>query len=107
MAGGQRLAWYPRVSPDGRRIAYAEDDGRNTAMTVVRNLTTGQTRRMRRNGVGSLAWVNNSTIVTTQPDFTDPYTLYSDLYYQLADGEQAEFCKGRARHARAVASSHS
>ena len=88
VAGGQRLAWYPRVSPDGRRIAYAEDDGRNTAMTVVRDLTTGQTRRMRRNGVGPLAWVNNSTIVTTQPDFTDPYTLYSDLYYQLADGEQ-------------------
>lgn len=88
VAGGERVAWYPRVSPDGKRIAYAEEDGRHTAMTVVLDLATGERRRTRRNGIGLLAWANNSTIVTTQPEFSDPYTLYSDLYYQHADGQQ-------------------
>ena len=88
VAGGERVAWYPRISPDGTRIAYAEENGRNTSMTVVVDLESGATARIRRNAVGLLAWANNSTIVTTQFEFIDPYTIYSDLYYQTDDAQQ-------------------
>jgi hypothetical protein len=44
--------------------------------------------RIRRNSLAPIAWANATTIVTTQPDFTDPYTIYSDLYFQRLSGDK-------------------
>jgi hypothetical protein len=93
IAGGERYAWYPRVSPDGLRLAYAADDGRSTASTVVIDLASGRSARTRRNSLAPLAWVNNHTVATTQPELSDPYSIYTDLYYQRA-GQQQRLTRG-------------
>ena len=40
IAGGERNAFFPRISPDGQKLAYVEEDGRNTSSTVVLDLST-------------------------------------------------------------------
>ncbi|HET9441551.1 MAG TPA: hypothetical protein VFO52_15350 [Longimicrobiales bacterium] len=88
IAGGERYAWYPRVSPDGRRLAFVQEDGRRVSNTVVLDLTTRRAKRIRRNSLAPVAWANNTTLVTTQPELIDPYTIYSDLYFQRDGGQQ-------------------
>ncbi len=88
VAGGERYAFHPRISPDGTRLAYVEENGRESRSTVVMHLATGETSRTRRNSLTPIAWLNHTTLVSTQIEYTDPYTIYSDIYYQLGGSEQ-------------------
>lgn len=83
IAGGSRHVLHPRISPDGSRLAYVEEDGRNVSNTVVVDLATGAAERSRRNGLAPAAWASGQTLITTQYELVDPYTIYSDLYTQI------------------------
>lgn len=88
VAGGERNVYHPRISPDGKRLAYVEENGRATSATVVLDLATGSAERTRRNGLAPAAWANNHTLLTTQYDRVDPYTIHSDIYTQVNGGQQ-------------------
>ena len=70
----------PRVSPDGRRVAYVRDDGKGTS--VLRVLDAATERRLaahRVNGGVDYDWLGD-TLVVTQLDFTSRWRIRSDLY---------------------------
>ena len=70
----------PRVSPDGRRVAYVRDDGKGTSMLRVLDAATGRPLAAHRvNGGVDYDWLGD-TLVVTQLDFTSPWRIRSDLY---------------------------
>src|SRR2546426_11309862 len=70
----------PRVSPDGRRVAYVRDDGKGTSMLRVLDAATGHPLAAHRvNGGVDYDWLGD-TLVVTQLDFTSPWRIRSDLY---------------------------
>ena len=82
-----RYALYPRVSRDGARLAYAEENGRETVSTRVLDLASGEDTRKRRNGLGPVAWLPDGSYITAQFELLNPYELYSDLYHVRRDAE--------------------
>ncbi|HEY6854341.1 MAG TPA: hypothetical protein VI139_08835, partial [Gemmatimonadales bacterium] len=76
----------PQASPDGRRVAYVQDDGKGGRAVVIADAATW--RPLRRHGVTSLAsaaWLGD-TLVVSQIDFTSRWKLRSDLYRWTPDG---------------------
>ena len=70
----------PRVSPDGRRVAYVRDDGKGTSMLRVLDAATGRPLAAHRvNGGVDYDWLGD-TLVVTQLDFTSRWRIRSDLY---------------------------
>lgn len=70
----------PRVSPDGRRVAYVRDDGKGASelrVIDVASLRTLATHHV--NGGVDYDWVAD-TLVLAQLDFTSRWRLRSDLY---------------------------
>jgi hypothetical protein len=70
-----------------------EENGRDVRHTVVVDLTSREVTRTRRNSMTPIAWLNVHRLVTTQHELIDPYTAYSDIYYQLA-GDQKRITHG-------------
>ena len=88
-----RYALYPRVSPTGSRLSYAEEIGRDVTMTRVIELPSGRTLwRERRNGRAPAPFADDNTLLTSQYEFADPYALRSDLYV-FRDGEQTRLTR--------------
>jgi len=70
----------PRVSPDGRRVAYVRDDGKGTSvLRVVDAATERPVVAHRVNGGVDYDWLGD-TLVVTQLDFTSRWRIRSDLY---------------------------
>jgi len=70
----------PRVSPDGRRVAYVRDDGKGASVLRVLDAATERTLAARRvNGGVDYDWLGD-TLVVTQLDFTSRWRIRSDLY---------------------------
>lgn len=70
----------PRVSPDGRRVAYVRDDGKGAAELRVldaRTLRPVATHRV--NGGVDYGWLGD-TLLVVQLDFTSRWRIRSDLY---------------------------
>ncbi|MGQ0814731.1 MAG: hypothetical protein ACT4O1_09740 [Gemmatimonadota bacterium] len=89
-----RWALHARVAPDNRRFAYAEEDGRTTISTRIVDPSAGSDERVRRNGLGTVAWLpDNASFVTAQFDFDGPYDLRSDLYL-VRSGKEQRLTKG-------------
>jgi hypothetical protein len=83
-----RWAIHPRVSPDGLRLAFAAEDGRNTGLTRVLDLRTLRVvAEHRRNGLGGLSWTPEGRLVLSQFELDGPYHLLRDLY-RVGPGEQ-------------------
>lgn len=86
LVGGLRQAPGPRVSPDGRRIAYLHDDGRASPELRIVDVDGWQTVRAH-SATGSVTydWLGD-TLVVAQLDFTTRRQIRSDLYSWLPDG---------------------
>ena len=85
-----RIALFPRISPDGTRLAYAADDGREDAATRVIALDDGRrSNTWRRNGTGAHAWLpDGSGVILSQFEFNGPYRLLQDLWVVGERGEE-------------------
>ncbi len=83
---GRRRALWPRVSPDGRVLAYALSDGRSDSGIQWVDLETGEERRwIRTNGLATLTWAPEG-LIFAQLDYQDPYRIRSDLYVVSREG---------------------
>jgi hypothetical protein len=86
IARGLRAGPRPRVSPDGRLLAYVRADGRSEAALVVRDIASGRTIATHRvNGDAAPAW-RGDTLYVGQLDFTSPTTIRTALYRWLTGG---------------------
>ncbi len=80
IARGLRVEPHPRVSPDGRLLAYVQADGRSDLRLVVREIASGRTVATHRvNGDVAPAW-RGDTLYVGQLEFTSPVTIRSALY---------------------------
>jgi Tol biopolymer transport system component len=92
---GERVALYPRVSPDGTRLAYGRADGRSDAQVrVAAPDATGGDELSRTNGVATFDWTPDGAIVLAQLELQDPYRLYDDLYRVEANGATRRLTRG-------------
>jgi len=70
----------PRVSPDGRRMAYVREDGKGASELRVLDAATFRTLATHQvNGGVDYDWVGD-TLVVAQLDFTSRWRVRSDLY---------------------------
>ncbi|WP_420129422.1 hypothetical protein [Longimicrobium sp.] len=76
-----RVTQFPRWSPDGTRLAFAQATGRDDPATRILH-TDGRIETIAaRKTVGPLAWLpDGSALVTSQLDLVDPHRIFSDLY---------------------------
>ncbi|MCI0433632.1 MAG: hypothetical protein L0271_08275 [Gemmatimonadetes bacterium] len=76
-----RWAVYPRWSPDGRRIAYAAEDGASVTATRIIDAADGQVLESHRsNGLGVQAWhPDGRSLVRSQFEYDGPYHILRDL----------------------------
>ncbi|MFN2570831.1 MAG: hypothetical protein ABR537_04340, partial [Gemmatimonadales bacterium] len=80
IAGRLRSEPVPRISPDGRALAYVFDDGRGARRLRVVDPQSGAVLRSHRvTGQVSYDWLGDSLIVA-QLDYTGRWTLRSDLW---------------------------
>lgn len=92
---GARQALYPRVSPDGRRLAFALADGRSDAHLRLLDLDDVAERRLARtNGLSSFSWTPDGGVIFAQFELADRYRLYSDLYRADARGRVTRLTRG-------------
>ena len=76
----------PEASPDGRRVAFVQDDGKGARAIVIADAATW--RPLRRHNINSLAsgdWLGD-TLIVSQVDFTSRWRIRSDLYRWTPDG---------------------
>ncbi|MGH7752866.1 MAG: hypothetical protein ACREN5_08630, partial [Gemmatimonadales bacterium] len=83
----------PRLSDDGRRLAYLHDDGRSLRRVMVVDLHTGERRGHRVTQQVSFDWMKDQLLVA-QLDFTSPYDLRGDLYRWSPGGAWRRLTRG-------------
>jgi hypothetical protein len=92
---GLRQMVPPRVSPDGRRVLFVRDDGRDEARLAVLDRDAGTVRTLARvNGGLGLAWDTGGAVLASEFEFTDPYTLRADLFRVDAGGRERRLTHG-------------
>ena len=92
---GAREALHPRISPDGAGLAFALADGRSDAHLRVRDLDTGEDRRLARtNGLSTFSWTPDGEIVFAQFEVAERYRIHSDLYRADAAGRVTRVTRG-------------
>ena len=80
LVGRLRSQPVPRVSPDGRSLAYLYDDGRGArGLRVVDPVSGAVLRSHRVNGGVSYDWLGD-TLIVAQLEFTGRWTIRSDLW---------------------------
>ncbi len=85
---GLREPVTPRVSPDGREILFADDRGKDAVRLAAFERASGRVRELTRlNGAPGLAYDGAGDVVLSQLEFTDPYTIRSDLWDVTRDGK--------------------
>ena len=84
----------PRVSPDGRRIAYVRDAGNGASELRVRDAATFRVvARHRVTGGVDYDWVGD-TLVVAQLDYVTPWRIRSDLYRWVPGGSWRRATRG-------------
>jgi hypothetical protein len=90
----------PRLSPDGRRLAYVYDDGRGARrLRVVDGATEAATHVLRSHRVtGQVGydWVGD-TLIVAQLEFTDRWHVRSDLWRWEPSGAWRRMTRGARR----------
>ncbi|UCD24672.1 MAG: PD40 domain-containing protein, partial [Gemmatimonadota bacterium] len=91
---GLRSEPRPRVSVDGRLLAYRNNDGKNIERLIVHDLERGEeVASHRTNLVEGLVWVDSSLFLT-QLEFDTPVDIRSDLYRWTPGGEWTRLTRG-------------
>ena len=91
---GLRTEPVPRVSPDGRRVAYVRDDGKGTSVLRVLDAATEHPLAAHRVNAGvDYDWLGD-TLVITQLDFTSRWRIRSDLYRWVPGGAWRRATRG-------------
>jgi hypothetical protein len=86
IASALRSQPVPRLSPNGRFVAYVYDDGHGARRVRVADVQTwGVLRSHRVNGQVSYDWLGD-TLVVAQLDFVSRWNLRSDLWRWLPNG---------------------
>ena len=86
IAGRLRVQPVPRVSPDGRRLAYVHDDWRGARRVRIIDVRTGAVLRSHRvNGQVSYDW-KGDTLIVAQLEYSGRWTIRSDLWRWAPDG---------------------
>jgi len=86
VVGRLRSQPVPRVSPDGRTLAYLYNDGRGAPRLRVVDANSGAVRRSHRvNGGVSYDWAGD-TLIVAQLHFSSRWTIRSDLWRWSPDG---------------------
>ncbi len=84
---GGRLDFYPRVSRDGKRLAYARSDGRSDPQIRVAGLDAKHGRELvRTNGMSTFDWLPDGGLVFAQGEYEGPYRTFEDLYRMSPSG---------------------
>ena len=92
---GLRSPVAPRVSPDGRRVLFVRDDGRDEARIAVLDRATGTIATLVRiNGGLGLAWDTGGGVLASEYEFTDPYSIRADLFRVGARGGERRLTSG-------------
>jgi hypothetical protein len=87
LIGRLRAEPVPRVSPDGRSLAYVHADGRGAQRLRVVDAHSGNVLRSHRvNGQASYDWLDDALIIS-QLEYTGRWTVRSDLWRWMPDGE--------------------
>ena len=74
------VAFHPRFSPDGTRIAYAAHDWRTPPRIRVIDAATGvEYQSERLNQAASAAWLTRDRLVVSEIDLVDRFRAFSDL----------------------------
>jgi WD40-like Beta Propeller Repeat len=82
-----RSAPLPRVSPDGRRVAYLRDDGKGALeLRVLDAVTLRPLAAHSVTGGVDYDWVGD-TLQVVQLDFTSRWRIRSDLYHWVPGGK--------------------
>ncbi|HEV8265069.1 MAG TPA: hypothetical protein VGQ06_08965 [Gemmatimonadales bacterium] len=94
IVGSLRSAPVPRVSPDGRSVAYLHDDGRGAPRLRVADVASWRVLRSHRvTGEVSYDWLGD-TLIVAQLEFTDRWHIRSDLWHWLPDGAWRRATRG-------------
>lgn len=80
IARGLRFEPRPRVSADGRLLAYVQADGRADVQVVIRETATGRVVARHRANADIEPWWRADTLYLAQLDFTTPVDIRSALY---------------------------
>src|SRR5918996_5110544 len=84
----------PRVSRDGRRLAYLENDGKSDGQLVIADAATlAPLRRHLLTGGVSFDWAGD-TLLVAQLEFISRWQLRSDLYHWRPDGSWRRVTRG-------------
>ena len=84
----------PRVSPDGRRVAYVRDDGSGASELRVRDAATLRVVARHRVTAGvDYDWVAD-TLVVAQLDYVTRWRIRSDLYHWVPGGSWRRATRG-------------
>ena len=80
IARALRVEPRPRVSPDGRLLAYVHADGRADFRLVVREVASGNTIATHRVNADVAPWWRGDTLYVGQLEFTSPVEIRTALY---------------------------
>ncbi|HEU4882049.1 MAG TPA: hypothetical protein VFT45_07390 [Longimicrobium sp.] len=83
-----RLTQFPRWSPDGSLLAFAQSTGRDDPATRILHPDGRIETVAARKTTGPLAWLpDGAGLVTSQLDLVDPHRIFSDLYQVPLNGD--------------------
>lgn len=100
LTGEGRWLALPRVSPDGSRVVFGTDAGRDDPATRVFDARTGTVRTIGERGqsggdLGPASWLpGGRDLVLAQLRFADTYRAYEDLFRVGADGGERRLTHG-------------
>ncbi|HEX5724408.1 MAG TPA: hypothetical protein VFX98_03030, partial [Longimicrobiaceae bacterium] len=91
-----RRTEFPRWSPDGQWIAFAQATGREEASTRLVGAEGGAVRVVApRTTLGVTAWApDGRSLLSAELDAVDPYRYYSDLYRATLAGGRERLTNG-------------
>ena len=95
LAAEGRRAFFPSVSPDGARLAFARGDGRTDIQIRVAEPDGSNDRMLSRtSNLSDFAWLPDGSLVVSEQEFADPFRLRADLIRIDAEGREHRITRG-------------